>query len=296
MKVLVTGATGQLGHDLILTAPPGIVIPACDGRHSLDIRSSMDVENRVRHDKPDIIINAAAYTAVDKAESEPHLAFAVNADGAANLARAARLCGSLFIHISTDYVFAGDKSAPYLPDDPVNPISVYGRSKAEGERLVMNIYPEHTIILRTAWMYSGHGKNFVKTVIRSLSECDQLRIVSDQTGTPTWSRNLAEIIWVGIARQIPAGIYHWTDGGSTNWYEFACAIVAEARAAGLVKKDVNVVPITTEEYPVSAQRPPYSVLDSGMLMKLLNAQPIDWRESLHRFFGVLTQNTFSAGT
>ena len=287
MKVLITGKNGQLGGDLLATAPGAMEITANDV-DELDITDASQVDELVSGMQPEVIINAAAYTAVDKAESEPDLARAVNATGPANLATAAKSAGSFLIHVSTDFVFDGNKSSPWQPGDPVNPVGEYGKTKAEGEKLVREILGEHSLILRTSWVYSVHGHNFVKTMLRLMQERDEVRVVSDQTGSPTWSRNLARVIWELIEKKAPSGIYHWSDAGKTSWYDFACAIYEEGRRTGLVQREVNMVPITTDQYPTPARRPAYSVLDTTGTQKLLGHAPQPWREALREMLTELS--------
>ena len=291
MKVIIVGANGQLGGDLKATVPHDInLFPYA--RPALYITSPESVDNIIKSHQPDIIINAAAYTAVDKAESEPDLAYAVNAEGAANLARAARSVNARLIHISTDFVFDGTKSTPYLPEDPVNPLGAYGSSKARGEQLVLDIYPGGALIIRTSWLYSRHGKNFVKTMLRLMAEHDAIRVVADQTGTPTWSKNLATTIWEFIHNNAAAGVYHWSDAGVTTWYGFARAIYEEGRKAGLVRQEVKIAPITTEEYPTRARRPAYSVLDKQSSYDVVGHEGEPWRDALGKMLTEL-RNTIN---
>ena len=286
MKVLITGKNGQLGSDLLATAPAAADITANDV-DEFDITDSEQVDALVTALHPDVIINAAAWTAVDKAESEPVLARAVNAAGPANLATAAKATGSFLVHVSTDFVFDGSKSTPWLPDDPINPLSVYGSTKAEGEKLVHECHGDHSLILRTAWVYSVHGHNFVKTMLRLMNERDEIRVVRDQVGSPTWSRNLARVIWSLLDHKVPPGIYHWTDAGGISWYDFACAIYEEGRRLGLLPRDVSVVPIATADYPTPARRPAYSVLDCSGTQNLVGYAPQPWREALREMLGEL---------
>ena len=225
--------------------------------------------------KPDLVINAAAYTAVDRAEEEPEAAFAVNASAVGTLALAARNAGAHFVHISTDFVFDGVSSSAYPPGAPRNPISVYGRSKAAGEDA---IGPDATIV-RTAWLYGAEGGNFVNTMLRVMSERDEVRVVTDQIGSPTWVQGLAAAVWkLGLCR-IP-GTWHHVDAGVASWYDFACAIEEEASELGLLSKRTRVVPITSAEYPTPAQRPRMSLLDCTGTRKRLCLPAIHWRVNL----------------
>jgi dTDP-4-dehydrorhamnose reductase len=278
-KVLITGAGGQLGFELQRTAPQGWQIIAL-GSGALDIQDAAATAAAVQGYAPALIVNAAAYTAVDKAETEPQRAYGVNAHGAANLASAAVGLGARLIHVSTDFVFDGEKSCPYLPTDRPNPLGVYGASKLEGERRVDEITAGDALILRTAWVYSAHGNNFVKTILRLARERDSLRVISEQVGTPTWANGLAQVIWAAADQPALKGIYHWTDSGVASWYDFAVAIVEEAVSIGLLNGAVPVFPIRAVDYPLPAARPPYSVLDKTATLTALNLTPRHWRVML----------------
>ena len=281
MKVLITGKSGQVGTDLCRTAPKGAEVIAF-GHQQLDITDRGKLEAAVAEVQPDFIINAAAYTAVDRAESEKDAAYAVNAIGAGYLAGAARKVSARLIHVSTDFVFDGTKSTPYLPEDPVNPLSVYGKSKAEGEKLVREAYAANTLLLRTSWVYSVSGNNFVKTMLRLMREKPEIRVVADQAGAPTWSKNLALVIWSMVANNTHGGIYHWSDAGVASWYDFAVAIYEEAKAIGLLDKPVTILPIATSQYPTPATRPAYSVLDTSGTRRIWGVQTEHWRGALRR--------------
>lgn len=280
-RLLVAGKTGQVGNDLGKTMPAGTLISAL-GHHELDITSQEQVSSFIETNKPDVIINCAAYTAVDKAESEQDKAYATNAAGVGYLAEAARDISARFIHFSTDFVFDGRKSSPYQPQDPINPLSVYGKSKAEGERLILETYPAGSIIIRTSWVYSSTGNNFVKTMLRLMRERDELRVVMDQTGSPTWSQNLARTVWVMVMNNAPAGIYHWSDSGTASWYDFAVAIYEEARSIGLLEKKVKITPIPTSQYPTPATRPAFSVMDTSATRELKGVEQEHWRSALRK--------------
>lgn len=280
MKVLITGANGQAGHELCRSAPNHVEL-LCLDRNRLDIGDGVAVERMLRAERPALIINAAAYTAVDKAETEREQAFAVNATGAANLAEAAAEIGARLLHISTDFVFDGSKSSPYRADDRTNPLSVYGASKLAGELSVQERCPG-TLIVRTAWLYSAHGHNFVKTILRLLGEREQLTVVADQVGTPTWAGSLAAAIWAAAARPKLRGIYHWSDAGVASWYDFALAIQEEALQLGLLTKAIPIKPITTSDYPTPARRPPYSVLDKTSAWRDFAITGRHWRVALRK--------------
>jgi len=278
MKVLITGTNGQLGWELQRTLPDGFQLFPFD--HSqLDITNALTVGHVVHDINPDLIINTAAYTAVDKAEEETGKAYAVNAQGAATIAQAAAESNARLIHISTDFVFDGSKSTPYLPSDSTNPLGVYGASKLEGEKQVADILPE-ALIIRTGWLYSAYGHNFVKTMLKLMNDREELSVVGDQVGTPTWARGLAKSIWDLIAKPEIKGIVHWTDAGVASWYDFAVAIQEEAITLGLLKKEVPIYPINTKEYPTPAQRPSYSVLDKSETWNMLGYTANHWKKNL----------------
>jgi len=285
MRILITGCNGQLGWELCRRGGErGFDIIALD-IPEFDITDASQVKFEVSQSDAYLIINAAAYTAVDKTESESELAFAVNRDGPANLASYCAEIGIPLIHISTDYVFDGNKKGPYLETDPVSPIGVYGRSKAAGETEVRKHLKEH-IIIRTAWLYGIHGHNFVKTMLSLGREKEVLRVVNDQYGCPTNAADLAEAI-LKIAAQISEGsniawdTYHYCGAGVTTWHGFAKKIfdLARERHSLMVKK---VVPITTDQYPTPAKRPANSVLDCSLIKKHFGISPKPWAESLAR--------------
>ena len=279
MKVLITGAGGQVGWELQRTVSTGIEITALH-RVELDIADQAAVLSVIKELQPDLVINAAAYTAVDKAEEEVDRAYKVNVDGAANIARAVEDCSARLIHISTDFVFDGTGTKPYLPGDEPKPSGVYGASKLQGERAVMTETSGRAVILRTAWVYSVHGSNFVKTMLRLMAEREELGVVDDQVGTPTWAKELAKTIWLIAGKTDMQGTYHWTDDGKASWYDFALAIQEEAYGLGLLQKMIPIKPIKTEEYPTPARRPAYSVLDKTSTLEALDCKAPHWRKSL----------------
>ncbi|MFA7426362.1 MAG: dTDP-4-dehydrorhamnose reductase [Desulfosarcinaceae bacterium] len=280
MKVLVAGANGQLGRTLADTAPQGVVLHLLD-LPNLDITDEASVRRHVNRAAPDLIVNAAAYTAVDRAEEQSDLAFAVNAAGAGHLARAARETDARLIHVSTDYVFDGGANTPYAPEAECRPLGVYGESKRQGEIAVLEAL-ENALILRTAWLYSRYGANFVLTMLRLMDEREQLSVVADQVGTPTWTGTLAVAVWAAAARPEISGVYHWTDAGVGSWYDFAVAIQEEAVTLGKLARPIPIAPIRTADYPTSARRPAYSVLDCTRSWRDLEVTPIHWREALRR--------------
>jgi dTDP-4-dehydrorhamnose reductase len=287
MKVLITGARGQLGMALQRTVPAGVEVSALD-RGALDIGDSEAAGAAIARERPDLIINAAAYTAVDRAEADAEQAWCINADGAANLAKAASAASARFVHISTDFVFDGTSGTPYRPDDETSPLGIYGASKRGGEEAVQAACPP-ALILRTAWVYGDTGNNFVRTMLRLMAEREEVRVVADQIGTPTYASGLADAIWRldAVGAQ---GIHHWTDSGAASWYDFAVAIQEEALALGLLSRAVPVVPIATADFPTPARRPSYSVLDKRSTFALLGAPAPHWRVNLRKMLGVIKAN------
>lgn len=274
MKVLITGAGGQLGTALQRTAPQWADINAIDV-DDVDLTDDAMLRARLVVEAPDIIINAAAYTAVDKAEEAEDTALAINAAAVAVMAAAMAEQGGKLVHVSTDFVFDGTSSRPYLPDDERAPISAYGRTKAAGEDHVR----DSDILVRTAWVYAAGGANFVRTMIRLMNERDELGIVSDQIGSPTWATGLAQTLW-GLIEKDASGTYHHTDDGAISWYDFAVAIAEEAHELGLIGTIPTINPITTSQYPTPARRPAYSVLDCRATRALLGEEPVGWRTNL----------------
>jgi dTDP-4-dehydrorhamnose reductase len=286
MKVLLTGAGGQLGSALLRSTTAHQV--RAFTRQELDIADASGVAAIVQKFKPDVIVNAAAYTAVDKAETESELAFRINAEGTENLGKTALQSGARLIHISTDFVFDGKKSSPYLPADEMHPLGVYGASKAEGERRLREAMGDAAVIIRTGWVYAVDGHNFVKTILRLLAEKTSLSVIADQIGTPTWAQSLADIVWRAIGNTDIKGTFHWSDAGVASWYDFAVAIQDEALQAGLLKRAIPVRPIRTEDYPLPAKRPPYSVLDKHDLIDAVSVEPVHWRANLRTMLGEFT--------
>ncbi|XGV97024.1 MAG: dTDP-4-dehydrorhamnose reductase [Leptolyngbya sp. BL-A-14] len=289
-RILLTGITGQVGQELQQTlAPLGEVVSV--GRDRVDFSQPDAVQAVMETVKPTIVINSAAYTAVDKAESEPDLAKRVNAVSPGVLAKAAKSIDAGLIHISTDYVFDGTHSSPYLETNATNPLGIYGLTKLAGEEAVRDACDRHFII-RTAWVYGAKGKgNFVKTMLRLGADREELRVVTDQIGAPTWSKDLA----IAIAHLAPqltaetAGTYHYTNSGVCSWYDFAVAIFEEAEQLGFPLKIQRVVPITTPEYPTPAKRPAYSVLSLKKVSTLLGTHPPYWRTSLRKMLAELKE-------
>lgn len=284
MKALITGAGGQVARALVAAPPAGIAVVALSHRE-LDIADTGAVEARLKEIAPDVVINAAAYTGVDNAEKEPAVAQSGNEIGPLNLARAVSgLRACRLLHVSTDFVFDGRSATPYRPESETGPLSVYGRTKLDGESRVLASLANRAVVLRTSWVYDAGGRNFVRTMIRLMNERRAVRVVADQVGTPTSAHSVAEVLW-RFAQHEACGIFHWSDAGVASWYDFAVAIAEEGARLGIVPKDVEVTPIATEEYPTPAKRPAFSVLDKRATVAALGIKPVHWRVNLRRVLG-----------
>ncbi|CAD5913005.1 dTDP-4-dehydrorhamnose reductase [Planktothrix tepida] len=282
-KILLIGKDGQLGQELqpFLTAM-GLLVSV--GRDTLDLSQPQIIEQIIEEIQPEWVINTAAYTAVDKAESEPELAMKINGISPGILAKACQQLNAKLIHISTDYVFDGTQSHPYIETDSTHPLGVYGQSKLAGEIAIQETQAKFAII-RTAWVYGVGGTgNFVKTMLRLGKEREEIRVVCDQVGSPTWTGDLAQSIvqLMPLLNSETYGIYHCTNSGVTSWYDFAIAIVEEAKLLGFPLKIERVIPITTPEYPTPASRPAYSVLSGKKLANLLETHTPQWRQGLRK--------------
>lgn len=283
LKLLVTGRDGQVAQALLALASDDLEIVAI-GRPALDLTDAGSIGRAIAAEQPDVVVNAAAYTAVDKAESEEDSAFAVNADGAGKVAAAAAASGLPIIHISTDYVFPGDKATPYVETDPTGPQGAYGRSKLAGEQAVAAANPRHAI-LRTAWVYGAYGNNFLKTMLRVAETRDTLRVVADQHGTPTYAPDIAEGV-VAVARRLvsdadtPVGVFHMVSSGETTWAGFAEEIFRRSAAMGGATAAVE--PIGTEDYPTPARRPANSRLDTSLFTRTFGHTLPDWKTGVGR--------------
>ncbi len=285
-KVLITGAGGQLGYELQRTAPKDVTVLAAS-RRQLDISNAESVNAYVEQHQPTVIINAAAYTAVDKAEEEKEQAAAINSAGVRNLAQVAADHKIKLLQVSTDFVFSGDAYSPISPDAACAPQGYYGQSKLDGELAIQEILGDEAYIVRTAWLYSAHGNNFVKTMLRLMSDRDELGVIADQIGTPTWAYGLAESLWQAL--EVDAtGLHHWTDAGVASWYDFAQAIMEEGESLGLLEKQITLKPLTTADYPTPASRPAYSVLDKTQTWAALGVAGEHWRVALRKMMNELT--------
>lgn len=281
-KVLVTGAHGQVGTELnFLSSLLETHSFTFVGKTDLNIADAQEVSNLLTKQKFDVVINCAAYTAVDKAESENELAFKVNAEGAGNLAKSCKLSGAKFVHISTDFIFDGTLARPLLESDSTNPLSVYGASKLEGEKQVIQNNPD-ALIIRSSWVYSSFGNNFVKTILKLCKERESLNIIFDQIGTPTYARDLADVILkIVMNEEWKPGIYNYSNEGAASWYDFAVAI---RDIAGLKTK---ILPIETHQYPTPAVRPKYSVLNKEKIKETFGLEIPYWRSSLEKCIALL---------
>ena len=272
------GGGGQVANAVVAAAPAQHEVLELT-QIELDICDANAVAHALADTGADWVVNGAAYTAVDLAEDEPSLAVAVNDTATGVLAAATASTGCRLLHLSTDFVFDGKSNRAYLPTDQANPLSVYGVSKLGGERHVLN-GPGAGIVLRTAWVYAAAGRNFVLTMLRLMREKDQLSVVCDQIGTPTWAGSIAAAIWGLIEAGAPGGVYHWTDLGVASWYDFAVAIQDEALARGLLSRAVPITPIPSMAYPTRARRPAFSVLDTSATRALIKAPARHWRHNL----------------
>jgi dTDP-4-dehydrorhamnose reductase len=277
-KILLAGATGQLGLELQNTAPSWAKIEAYDETR-LDITRVQACAKEVQSVKPDWIINAAAYTDVEKAESDIETALRVNRDGTANLAQAARNIGAGLLHVSTDFVFSGQGREPLDELSQTGPLNLYGSSKLAGEELMQSILFARAVIIRTSWLYSPRGKNFVKTILRLLHEKPYLTIIEDQVGVPTSTRSLAHVIFRAVELELN-GLYHWCDAGYCSWYQFACEIQAQALELGLLKEEKEIRPIAAADFPAKAVRPAWSVMNQSKLAAATRVDPLPWQNEL----------------
>jgi dTDP-4-dehydrorhamnose reductase len=312
--VLILGRTGQLAQCLLASAPssaaastPSSPTVECADRSRVDITQPASVTQCLDSLKPLVVINATAYTAVDKAESDEAAAFAVNSTGVIELAQACAARDIALIHVSTDFVFDGNKTTPWLPTDNTSPLGVYGASKLAGEQGMLATAELRGSIVRTSWLYSEYGNNFVKTMLRLMSERDALGIVSDQIGVPTDALGLAQVLWLLAAQhmaakspaassttastasapQIPLEVHHWCDQGEISWFDFAAEIYRQAQVLGLLSNNTTLNAIGTSDYPTPARRPAYSVLNCTSLVQQLGKPQAPWQDNLQRVLGAL---------
>ncbi|PKM07042.1 MAG: dTDP-4-dehydrorhamnose reductase [Gammaproteobacteria bacterium HGW-Gammaproteobacteria-7] len=298
-RILLVGADGQLGFELLRAlAPLGLVMPATlSGRlpggascFALDLSQPGSAGNAVRELRPTIVVNAAAYTAVDRAEDDVALARRINAEAVAELAEACVEVQARIVHYSTDYVFPGDRDAAYTEGDSPAPLSVYGQTKREGELAVIDSTANH-LIFRTAWVYAARGHNFLRTMLKLAAERSELRVVADQIGSPTPARWLATTTALALSRSDrPSGLWHAVASGYTSWHGFAQAIIEDAAAAGLLTRVPDVVPIATSDFPTRARRPAHSVLDCSALEADFGLNLPDWREGVRHVVAELASD------
>jgi len=286
MRVFITGASdGQLYWELQRSVPDDVELLNLPDR--LDITDQVAVMQAITELQPDVIINAAAYTAVDKAESDAETARLLNVDAVQYLVSAARKVDAHVLQVSTDFVFGVGDGSPFTEDAQVDPVSVYGKTKLAGERILATQIPERSLVIRTAWVYSSNGNNFVKTMLRLMNERAELGVIADQIGSPTWAYSLAQVLWIAAQMRL-SGTIHWTGAGVASWYDFAVAIEEEGRQLGLIDNPVLVKPLTTSQYPTPAARPHYSVLELSRTWTLLDRQAAHWRHDLRAMLKELT--------
>ena len=283
--IVITGATGQLGQTLSRlwseSPLPQYQFKALD-RSELDLSQAESAIAALTELKPSVIVNAAAYTQVDKAESDSIDVYRVNAKTVGRIAAWSAENDARLIHISTDFVFDGASKTPYEPGQQKNPLGVYGASKLAGEQQIQALAKRRGTIIRTSWLYCEYGNNFVKTMLRLMREKDQISVVDDQRGSPTSTHGLADLIFAMILNRNAAGIYHWTDGGSISWFEFALEIQRQGVQEGLLSKSIPISPISTSEYLTPARRPAYSVLDRSRTLADFDCPSADWQAQLNR--------------
>lgn len=287
MNIVVIGKSGQLAFELQQILKDTSHDVTFLGRDDVDITSTDSINETFSPLKPHTVINASAYTAVDNAETEVEACNAINVIAVKNLADYCKQAEAFMVHVSTDYVFNGLKGSPYQTDDKIEPQGEYGRSKAEGEKWVLSTLPNASCIIRTAWVYSSHGNNFVKTMLRLMAEKPQLSVIDDQIGTPTWAMGLANAcVYASESRK--AGVYHWTDEGVASWYDFALAIQEIAIQKGMLDNVIPILPIPSSQYPTPAKRPHYSVLDKTVTREAFSScNPTHWRKQLSTMLDLL---------
>jgi dTDP-4-dehydrorhamnose reductase len=291
-RIALIGAQGMLARMVIQHAPSDCQLTLLD-LPDFDLKDRNQVDETISRLSPTVIINCAAFTNVDGCETQEEFATSVNGAGVGSLARAAKRVGAVLVHISTDYVFDGTKAVPYTEEDAPNPQSAYGRSKLAGEQAILDSGLDEYYIIRTSWLYGPGGKNFVETILRLAQEREELRVVADQVGTPTYTGDLAQAIFSLLVLDSPHpsslthyGVYHFSNAGQCSWHEFACAIVQTFAAEGGQVKVKSILPITTAEYPLPASRPANSVFDKSKYSRVTGAFVPTWQESLQTYFRV----------
>jgi dTDP-4-dehydrorhamnose reductase len=285
VNVLITGAGGQLGRAVIALAPDDATVRGLS-HEQLDIADAAAVDSALREFRPDVLINTAGFTRVDDAETQREAAQRANSTGPAVLATACRGVGAWVVQVSTDYVFDGEQSHPYAPAAPTNPLSIYGKTKLQGELAVSRELPSQSTVIRTSWLYSADGRNFLTTMLRLMRSRPSLTVVSDQIGAPTSVTGLARVLWAFSQRRV-SGLYHWCDSGVASWYDFAVAIAEEAVSLGVLASSPPILPIASADYPTAARRPQYSLLDKRDTERLLGVTAPHWRQALRESLGAL---------
>jgi dTDP-4-dehydrorhamnose reductase len=287
VKVLIAGAGGQLGRALIALAPNDAIVRGMS-HEQLDIADAAAVDSVLREIRPDMLVNAAGFTRVDDAEMQREAAERANATGPAVLAAACHSVGAWLLQVSTDYVFDGEQTRPYTPGARTNPLSVYGKTKLEGELAVSRELPAQSTVVRTSWLYAAEGRNFLTTMLRLMGSRPQLNVVGDQIGAPTSVTGLARVLWE-FARRPVSGLYHWCDSGVASWYDFAVAIAEEAVTLGVLASSPPILPIGSADYPTAARRPPYSLLDKRDTESLVGVTALHWRRALRETLAALAK-------
>jgi dTDP-4-dehydrorhamnose reductase len=286
MTIVVIGRLGQLAYELRQILGTETI---CLGSNDTDITDQKQITSTLSALKPQVVINAAAYTAVDKAEQAQEASYAINVTAVENIANYCRDAGAFMVHVSTDYVFNGQKGIPYTVDDRIEPQGVYGNTKAQGEAALLKILPKHSCIIRTAWVYSTHGNNFVKTMLKLMNEKTELSVIDDQIGSPTWAKGLAQAC-VHAGNEKRSGIFHWTDEGVASWYDFALAIQQLGIKKELIRNAIDIHPIPSSQYPTPAKRPHYSVLDKTLTRATFSSLHMyHWRTQLSDMLTALKQ-------
>jgi dTDP-4-dehydrorhamnose reductase len=293
MKALVTGAGGQLGRALVAALPTAVTLEVRP--HALlDVADAAAVGRVFAAVGPDVVINAAAFTGVDAAESAAAEAERVNADGPAALASACRDSGAHLVHVSTDYVFDGSRPVMWSPSDEPRPLNVYGATKLRGEVRVRELLPAASCIVRSSWLYAAEGRNFLTRMLELAATRPRLTVVADQIGAPTAASGFASVLWA-LATRRAAGVFHWCDAGVASWYDFAVAAIEEGTAQGLVARAPEIIPVTTEDYPVAARRPRFSLLDTRETRSLLGREALHWRTNVKATVAVIAAARRGAG-
>lgn len=278
MKILITGAGGQVATELSRVLEDWDIV--LRSRSELDITNHEALEHEIRTVNPDWVVNAAAYTAVDRAEDDEDVAYAVNAEAPGKMAQIiATMPNTRLLHISTDYVFDGDSTKSYTPTDQTNPLNIYGKSKLAGEMQILHALQEDMLVIRTGWVYSASGNNFVKTMMRLMQDRDTLNVVDDQVGSPTWAYDFARVIRMAMEKDI-RGLHHWTDAGVASWFDFAKAVWRKGKFFGVLDESITILPVSSSEYPTKAKRPGFTIMDKSSLRSAIGYKGMHWGDAL----------------